>query len=304
MKKASGRRNLQRVCDYRATDTVASRGLTPPSKLPEDEKPIKTLVVDSSAQIALGSARSGTTVRRGQDAIGTLLPLVALLEGLPHVMFSLKDANGCYLAANQAFADRAQCRSPKQVIGRRAADLFAPELAIAYEAQDAVLRLSHNPVRRLLEVITRPDGSLGWYVTNKVLVPLEIGQPPVIAALSADEHAPVDDEAMRGIANVLSYIREHFDESITLAGLAEIGDMTPATLERRARRVLGLTPRQLIARTRLEEAVHRIVTTTTPLGRVALECGFFDQAAMNRQMRNILGVTPGSLRANSEFRTG
>ncbi len=240
----------------------------------------------------------------GPDPERSASPLLELFEGLPQVMFSLKADDGRYLAANQAFADRAGCRSPREVTGRSAAELFPPELAVSYEAQDAVLRLNGRPLRRLLEVISRADGSLGWYSTNKALVPLGDGGAPAIAAVSVDQHAPVGDEAMRGLEAVVRHVREHVGsgEAVSLGRLAEVGGMAPATLERRLRRVLELSPRQLIVRTRLEEAVHRIVTTATPLGEIAVACGFFDQAAMNRQMRELLGVTPGSLRIAARSR--
>jgi AraC-like DNA-binding protein len=256
--------------------------------------------VESFAPLALQPARSADAAA-GRGTGDAVAALVALFEGLPLVMFSLKGPDGRYLAANQAFADRSGRRSPRQVVGRRAGDLFPHELAVSYEAQDAVLRLTGRPLRRLLEVISRPDGSLGWYSTNKALVPLG-AEPPAIAAVSVDEHAPVDDEAMRGLAAVVRHLREHTGSAVSLARLAEVGGMAPATLERRMRRVLECSPRQLIVRIRLEEAVHRIVTTTAPLGEIALACGFFDQAAMNRQMRELLGVTPGSLRAGGRPR--
>lgn len=227
---------------------------------------------------------------------GTTDPLLGLFEGLPHVMFSLKDERGHYLAANQAFADRAGCRSPGEVVGRTAAALFGPELAVSYDAQDAVLLATGRPVRRHLELITRPDGSLGWYVTNKALVPSPLTDAAAIAAVSVDEHAPVDDAAMDGLGRALGHIREHSAESIPLAALAALAGASPAALERRMRRVLGLSPRQLILRTRLDEAVHRLVRTDMSLATIATTCGFFDQAAMTRQMREVLGVTPGAMR--------
>lgn len=223
-------------------------------------------------------------------------PLVALFEGLPHVMFSLKDLDGRYLAANQAFADRAGCRHPVEVVGRRASELFAPELALSYEAQDAALLETSRVVRRQLELIGRPDGTLGWYVTNKSLVRDRAGAPIAIAAVSVDEHASGSDASMDGLGAALRHLREHVHEPLDLAELAAIAEMRPATFERRMRRVIGLSPRQLLVRTRVEEAVHLLVSTTMPLSEVAAACGFFDQAAMNRQMRQLLGVTPGSVR--------
>jgi hypothetical protein len=58
-----------------------------------------------------------------------------LLEGVRHVMFCAKDRSGAYLSVNQAFADRAGARSPDDVVGRRAEDLFDSELAASYSLQ-------------------------------------------------------------------------------------------------------------------------------------------------------------------------
>jgi AraC-like DNA-binding protein len=222
--------------------------------------------------------------------------LVALFEDLPHVMFSLKSLDGRYIAVNQAFADRASCRSPLDVVGRRAEDLFAPELALSYQAQDDVLVRTARSFRRQLELINRPDGGLGWYVTNKSLIKDAAGRPVAIAAVSVDERVPAPNEPMDGLAVALLHIRAHFQEPYSLPDLAAIAQLTPGALERRMRRVLGLSPRQLVLRTRVEEAVHLLVTTSMPLSAVAAACGFFDQAALNRQMRRLLGVTPGSVR--------
>jgi transcriptional regulator GlxA family with amidase domain len=150
-----------------------------------------------------------------------------------------------------------------------------------------------------LRTLCCAPGTLGWYVTNKVLVPIGPGGSLAIAAVSIDEHVPVDDQSMDGLQAVVTHVREHYSEPLVLAELAAAGGMSPATLERRMRRVLGLSPRQLMVRVRVEEAVHRIVSTDVPLGEVAVACGFFDQAAMNRQMRQLLGVTPGSIRRDT-----
>ncbi|MGH9067875.1 MAG: helix-turn-helix domain-containing protein [Acidimicrobiales bacterium] len=222
--------------------------------------------------------------------------LASLFEGLPHVMFSLKGRDGRYLAANQAFADRASCKSPAAVVGRRAADLFAPELAASYEAQDARLLGSGRPVRRQLELIARPDGSLGWYVTNKVAVLGAGGAPEAIAAVSVDERAPVDRPGMPGLEAAVDLVRRRFAEPLGARELAEAAAMTPSLLERRMRRLLGTSPRQLILRVRVEEAVHRITEGDEPLAMIAPACGFSDQAAMTRQVKRLLGVTPGVMR--------
>ena len=55
--------------------------------------------------------------------------LVALFETLVNVMFCAKDTDGIYVEVNTAFVQRTGRQSKREVIGRRATDLFAPERA-------------------------------------------------------------------------------------------------------------------------------------------------------------------------------
>ncbi|WP_276943711.1 AraC family transcriptional regulator [Ferrimicrobium acidiphilum] len=226
-------------------------------------------------------------------------PLMSLFEGLPHVMFSLKGIDGRYMVANQAFAERASCKSPAAVRGKRAADLFAPELAASYEAQDAALLQSARPMLRQLELVTRPDGKLGWYVTNKSLLVGTDGSPKAIAAASVDEQSPVDRAGISELESIIVYVHEHFGEPLTVAELAVNAKMSPELLGRRMQRLLGLSPQQLIMRVRVEEAFHRVVHSTIPLVDIALTCGFYDQATMTRQVKYLLGISPGALRTGT-----
>lgn len=222
--------------------------------------------------------------------------LAAVFEGLPRVMFSLKAPDGRYLVVNQAFADRASSKTTAAVVGRTAADLFAPELAVSYAAQDAALLSGGPPVRRQLELITRPDGTLGWYVTNKTLLHDADGRPVAIAAVSVDAELPAGRAGVSGIEAALEAARARYAEPITASDLARAAGMGTPQLERRMRRLLGLSPRQLIVRVRVEQAVHRIVGSSRPLSEIAADCGFSDHAAMSRQVKELLGVPPSALR--------
>ena len=84
-----------------------------------------------------------------------------IFERLPHVLYCEKDTNGAYIWANQAFASRCSVRGAAEVLGRRAVDLFAADLAASYDAQDQVVLSTGRSVVNHLEVIGRPDGRLG-----------------------------------------------------------------------------------------------------------------------------------------------
>ncbi|MBT5084434.1 MAG: PAS domain-containing protein, partial [Actinobacteria bacterium] len=101
---------------------------------------------------------------------GSTSALVELFDALPHVMFCMKGADDRYLAVNDAFVRRSGRTSKREVIGARAIDLFPTQLAERYEEQDALVLATGEPLRNELELIRRPDGSFGWYMTVKLPV--------------------------------------------------------------------------------------------------------------------------------------
>jgi transcriptional regulator GlxA family with amidase domain len=151
-----------------------------------------------------------------------------------------------------------------------------------------------------LELIVRADGSLGWYVTNKSLLRAESGNDSDmdargICVLSVDLRSQLHS-ADGGLAATIDAIRADIGRAWRVAELAAKAGLSPVQLERQARRTLGLSPRSLIQRLRLEAAVQLITTTDLTMGDVSARCGFYDQSSFTRQFRAVLGRTPGSYR--------
>ena len=225
-----------------------------------------------------------------------LRAIAGLLEDLPHVMFCAKDRAGTYLVVNQAFADRAGVREPSAVVGRSAADLFDAELATSYTRQDAELWSSRQPLRNQLELITRPDGALGWYVTTKVLV-ADVDGSEFLASLSVDLRAAgVAPTAHAGVAAAVDYARRHCTEHVLVGDVAAAASMSVVQLERTIRRIIGISVRQLLVRFRVERAIALLATTDSTLSEIAARCGHYDQSAFTRQFRRVVGVSPGAYR--------
>jgi AraC-like DNA-binding protein len=220
-----------------------------------------------------------------------------VLATVPHVMFCVKSVAGDYLAANQAFADRAGVAGAGDVVGRTASDLFPAELAARYEAQDRVVIESGRMLTNELELITRPDRSVGWFLTSKSRWLDDSGVPAGVVSVSVDLKTPVDAAAPHArLAAAVELARRRFADSIEVADLAAAAEMSVAQLERTARRVLGLSPKQLVMRFRLEEGLRLLTTTELPMAEVAHRCGYYDQSAFSRHFRKVVGSPPAAYR--------
>jgi len=230
-------------------------------------------------------------------AVEVLRAMAGLLEDVPHVMFCAKDRSGRYLVVNQAFADRAGVREPSRIIGRTADDLFDTELATSYARQDAELWSSRQPLRNQLELITRPDATLGWYVTTKVLV-TDLDGSEFLASLSVDLRAAGDAPTKHaGVAAAVEYARLHCTERVPVGDVAAAASMSVVQLERTIRRTIGISVRQLQVRFRVERAIGLLDTTDSTLSDIAARCGYYDQSAFTRQFRRVVGVSPGAYRS-------
>jgi PAS domain S-box-containing protein len=228
--------------------------------------------------------------------VEVLRAMADLLDDVPHLMFCAKDQSGAYLAVNQAFADRAGARRPEDVVGRQVEDLFDTELATSYARQDAELWSSRRPLRNQLELIRRPDGSLGWYVTTKVLI-TEGDGTAFLASVSVDLRAAGDGPtAHAGVATAVAYVRDHCTEQVRVGDVAAAAAISVVQLERATRRIVGLSVRQLLVRFRVEHAIGLLATTEFALSDIAGQCGYYDQSALTRQFRRVVGVSPGAYR--------
>jgi PAS domain S-box-containing protein len=224
-----------------------------------------------------------------------------VFAGVPHVMFCVKGPDRRYLAANQAFAERAGRNAPGEVLGTTADDLFPADLAATYAAQDERLLADGEPIRNELELILRPDGSRGWYVTTKTRLLDEVGGLVGIVAVSYDLRTGMDT-GLQGLQAAIDTVRRRFAEPLKVADLADAAGMSATQLERSLRKAVGMSPKQLLIRVRLDEAIRRLDEGDLPLATIAGQCGFYDQSSFTRQFQRAVGMTPGAYRARGARR--
>ncbi|WP_395745643.1 helix-turn-helix domain-containing protein [Prosthecobacter sp.] len=247
------------------------------------------------------SRSAPTRPRSRRDAILSSAPGLAaaetLFDSIGDVLFCVKDRGRCYVAANEAFIHRAGLRHRSELLGRTAHEIFPAILAAGYEQQDDEVFATGVNVHDRLEMITRADGGIGWFVSQKVAVKNASGEVVALAGISRDLHRPAAHGAELGtLAAVLETLHRDCAKPLRIESLAKKSGLSWSQFQRRVRAITGLTPRQVLTKSRIEAAAQMLRSSNDALSAVAFDCGFYDQAAFSRQFRSATGLSPGEYR--------
>ena len=96
---------------------------------------------------------------------------------------------------------------------------------------------------------------------------------------------------------VLAYVQDRLDQTITVDQMASEAGMSPSHFARVFKETLGSTPMQYVMAFRIEQAMKMMDDPSRPLGDIALDCGFSDQAHFTRSFKQVVGQTPRAFRA-------
>lgn len=109
---------------------------------------------------------------------------------------------------------------------------------------------------------------------------------------------PVDEAGLL-VNHLVDWIEEH--REVTRVGeLAAEARMSERSLQRLVEQRVGLTPKWLIQRRRLHDAVEHLKAGTRSLGDLAAELGYADQAHFTHDFRAVTGMTPGEYSADQK----
>ncbi|UQN08110.1 AraC family transcriptional regulator [Deinococcus sp. QL22] len=222
-----------------------------------------------------------------------LLTVLELLHFLPNTVAFLKDAQGRYLYGNDTLLRRLRLNGASDLTGKQASDVFPPTLGQSYTQQDLMV-LTGKTLTEHLELHLYTGGLSGWCLTTKRVLTLPNGQTIGLMGISRD--LAVSSSSGSALSEAVAYIHEHYDQPLQIAALARQTQMSLVTFERQIKRVYGVTPSQLLIRARVEAATKLLQTTTLPVARIAVECGYFDHSAFSRIFRTTVGVTPRQFR--------
>jgi AraC-like DNA-binding protein len=220
-----------------------------------------------------------------------------LFDHLPGIVFFIKNSRGQYLVVNNTLVERCGLQEKSQLLGRTPAEVLRPPLGQSFEAQDQVVLQTGRPLLSQLELHVYPSREVGWCLTSKLPLRKRGGSIAGLVGVSQDLRLPdVDTEDYQHISTAVAYAEANLSAPPTVVELAKIAEMSPYQLDRRMRRVFGLTTGQWLLKLRVDMAGRQLQTTDDSIAAIALQVGYSDQSAFTRQFRRATGLSPRDYR--------
>lgn len=211
--------------------------------------------------------------------------------------FFIKDAEGRYRVVNESLVERNGLRTKRDLIGKRPCDVYPGELGRVPTMQDAEVMRTGRPIVNHLELHWRAPHRPVWCLTTKLPVRRTDGHVEGLIGISRDLSHPIPTaEIPTGVAKAVQYLEMHYDEAVSPAQLARRSGLSAPRFARLVKRIFGITPSQLIIKTRVAAAALMLRSTTQSVSDIAIACGFCDHSAFTRAYRSATGQTPTEFR--------
>ena len=224
--------------------------------------------------------------------------LEQLFDHTPDIAFFIKDAGGCYLAVNHSLLERHGLRDKSQMLGRRPCDICPGDFGRIPSEQDADVLRTGRPIIERLELQWYLPHKPVWCLTTKLPMRDAAGAVAGLIGISKDVRSPVaPQEIPASVAAALARLETGYADPLTPSELARIAKLPTARFARLIKRIFGVTPTQLIAKTRIATASRLLRETDRSVAEIAHECGFYDHSAFTRAFRAVTSVTPTQFRA-------
>ena len=108
---------------------------------------------------------------------------------------------------------------------------------------------------------------------------------------------PVDtDKASDSMADITSYINEHFAEDITIKDLAERALLSPYHFIRTFKKQVGFTPHEYLVNTRINTARYLLKNTSMSTKDICFHCGFSSESVFCNAFKKNTTMTPSEYR--------
>lgn len=134
----------------------------------------------------------------------------------------------------------------------------------------------------------------------------QVVREPAVSKLISDiltifllyENSSEERKHTNSIDEVLTYINEHFSETITIEKLAEQCSLSPYYFIRLFKKQTGFTPHEYIVNTRLNAAKYMLKSTDQNIKDICFSTGFSSESVFCTAFKKNVGQTPAQYRSH------
>ncbi len=120
--------------------------------------------------------------------------------------------------------------------------------------------------------------------------PVDADDSPTMQIVSSEE----DDQMMK---RVMLFVESHIsDAEIGIGQMAEAAAVSRSGLNRKMKKIVGLTPAEFLRETRIKHAQRLLLTTQTGVSEIAYACGFTDPKYFGKTFKSMTGMSPTDFR--------
>ena len=212
-------------------------------------------------------------------------------------LFWIKDPQLRIVAINPAFAERVNLPEA-DILGKTDADLYFPELARVFMADDRRVIETGQPIHRKFELLANRFGGVEWRSTTKLPLLDDHGKIVGTTGISRPLRAGSDPlpAPYAAFARIVEYAREHLGDGVDVPDIARHAGMSVATLARRFRAHMRLSPGEFLAQLRISRACKLLTDSPLNVVEIAIDCGYESPSAFSRAFRRQMQMSPTAYR--------
>jgi len=121
--------------------------------------------------------------------------------------------------------------------------------------------------------------------------------PIGVATRQSTDFVAVEDERLKQVAR---FIRDHFDEKLSIDDIVQMSGMSRTLLERRFRACFGVSPYERILSLRIAKAEHLLGSTNLSIAEISDRLGFSSPEHFHSTFRKRKQITPGAMRKRAK----
>lgn len=146
-----------------------------------------------------------------------------------------------------------------------------------------------DAISRLVRLLNEPD-------LIPLIAPLILQE--IVVRLLNGEHGPAlrylvaSGSPSQQIAKVLTWLKLHYTESVSMDDLALKAHMSPSTFRQHFRAVTGMSPLQYLKNLRLQDARQWMLNEDMDASSAAVRVGYESASQFNREYTRLFGAPP------------